>query len=220
MFYAYLASLVFGGVLLGSSVLFGGHDAHVDGHVDMEGALDGTSDLDGHGSDRDGFLAGDGANIFFFLGSLRFWTFFVAFFGLTGITLDGLGLIDNPMITLALSVGMGFLTGAGTAGAIRALANDESGSGAHSGDYVGRMAKVIVPVRSGGIGKVRVEVKGQLVDVLATCDEALATSEEALIIEMEGTRAKLARIDGDWTSKHRAATASTQGESIDGPTLR
>ena len=186
--YLYIGALVFGGVLLGSSILLGGHDdADVDG-----GDFDKDIDFDG---DKDIDLDGD-VGICWVFRSLRFWTFFLAFFGLTGVVLDGLGLIANPLVTLGLALGMGSLIGVGGAAAIRKLMSDESFEGAHEGHYIGTSAKVVVPIKPGGVGKVRVEIKGQQVDVLAFTDgEAISSDDEVLIVEMEGTRAKIARVD-------------------------
>ncbi|MEM1414869.1 MAG: NfeD family protein [Myxococcota bacterium] len=203
--YAYLASLVFGGVLIGASILLGGHDdADLDADGDADFDADGDVDVDGDfdadgdaGGDKGGIDVGDGASLFIFLKSLRFWTFFLAFFGLTGLILDGGGIVESEALAFALALVMGVFSGVGTTSAIRALARDESGSAAHGGDYIGRTGKIIVPVKPGGVGRVRVEVKGQLVDVLATSDEELANAEEAMIIEMDGTRAKLARVADD-----------------------
>ncbi|MEO0324691.1 MAG: NfeD family protein [Myxococcota bacterium] len=196
--YAYLASLVFGGVLIGASILLGGHDdadADFDGDADLD--LDADVDVDADAdadADKGSLDVGDGANLFLFLKSLRFWTFFLAFFGLTGLILDSGGFVESEVVAFVLALGMGLVTGVGTTAAIRALAKDDSASAAHGGDYIGRTGRVIVPVRPGGVGRVRVEVKGQLVDVLATSDEELASAEHAMIIEMDGTRAKLARV--------------------------
>lgn len=199
--YAYLASLVFGGVLIGASILLGGHDdadADFDGDADLDLDADADIDVDGDAAADKGSLdVGDGANLFLFLKSLRFWTFFLAFFGLTGLVLDSGGIVESELVAFVLALGMGIVTGVGTTSAIRALARDDASSAAHGGDYIGRTGRVIVPVRPGGVGRVRVEVKGQLVDVLATSDEELASAEHAMIIEMDGTRAKLARVADD-----------------------
>lgn len=186
--YLYIGALVFGGVLLGSSILLGGHD-----DADIDGAdFDKDIDFDG---DKDVDLDGD-IGIFWIFRSLRFWTFFLAFFGLTGVLLQGFGLVASELVTLGLSIGMGSLVGISGAAAIRALMKDETADAAHEGDYIGKSAKVVVPVKAGGVGKVRVEVKGQMVDVLATTDgEAISADDEVLIVEMEGTRAKIARVD-------------------------
>lgn len=194
--YLYIGALVFGGVLLGSSILLGGHDdADVDGgDFDKDFDFDGDVDADGD-LDKDIDLDGD-IGIFWIFRSLRFWTFFLAFFGLTGVLLEGLGLVASEMVTLGLSIGMGALVGIGGAAAIRALMKDETADAAHEGNFIGKSAKVVVPVKPGGVGKVRVEVKGQMVDVLATTDgEVITSDDEVLIVEMEGTRAKVARVD-------------------------
>lgn len=185
--YLYIGALVFGGVLLVSSILLGGHDdADVDG-----GDFDKDIDLDG---DKDIDLDGD-IGIFWIFRSLRFWTFFLAFFGLTGVLFEAFGLASE-MVTLALAIGMGSVIGIGGATAIRKLMNDQTADAAHEGDYIGKSAKVVVPVQPGGVGKVRVEIKGRQVDVLATTDgEAITSDDEVLIVEMEGTRAKVARVD-------------------------
>lgn len=202
LIYLYLFSLIVGAVLLGASILLGGQDvggdadvgadldADVDADVEAEvgGGLDKDLDVGGHG-DVSGFLT-------LFL-SLRFWTFFLAFFGLTGLTLDVLGLVGNGWITLALALAMGMGTGAGAVAVLRKLGSDTSGHAVTSKDYVGKTARVVVPFRGEGVGKVRVDVKGTSVDLLASgLEEADAYEgrEEVLIIEMEGSRARVARV--------------------------
>jgi len=195
--YLYLGALIFGGVLLGSSILLGGHDdLDADGDLDLDADADADVDLDGVDKDV-GLDAGGGADVFFWLRSLRFYIFFLAFFGLTGLTLDGLGLVESEMLTLGLSLGMGLLTGVGAAATIRSLMNDELGSVATGDDYIGKSARILVPVKPGGVGKVRVRVGGTNVDVLAITDEDFGPEDEAIIIEMEGTRARIARVDPD-----------------------
>ena len=187
--YLYIGALVFGGVLLGSSILLGGHDdADVDG-VDFDKDIDFDAD-----KDLDLDVDGD-VGIFWIFRSLRFWTFFLAFFGLTGVLFEAFALASE-LVTMGAAVGMGALVGVAGATAIRKLMNDETAEAAHEGNFIGKSAKVVVPVQPGGVGKVRVEIKGQTVDVLATTDgEAITSEDEVLIVEMEGTRAKVARVD-------------------------
>jgi len=204
--YAYLFALVVGGVLLGASVLLGGHDDA--GDLSADGDVGGDLNLD---ADADAGLEHDldqgasaehsvglGADFLLWsLTSIRFWTFFLAFFGLTGLSLEGLGLIDSSMVTLALSIMTGLVTGYGAAGVIRWLSRDTSGGAPGAKDYVGKSVRVVVPVQGGHTGKVRLQLKGQLVDVLAFADEDedFASKDEAMIIEMDGTRARIARVD-------------------------
>lgn len=205
--YLYLFSLIVGGVLLGASILLGGDgdsDADVDANADAGVDLDADADADAHvGDAAHGHgtmdVGGHGAADFFLwtFRSIRFWTFFLAFFGLTGIALTWLGLVDSPLVGLGLALGTGALTGFTAAAALRRLGTDESGAVASSNDYIGKTAKVVVPVTRGGVGKVRLQLRGTTVDVLATTDEddAFGSREEAMIIEMEGTRARIARVD-------------------------
>lgn len=197
LIYAYLFALILGGVLLTASILLGGH-----GEGDAGADVDADADADPGGHDHLPVLAdhpGDisGFDAFWALRSLRFWTFFLAFFGLTGLVLDGLGLVDSALVSALVALGMGAGTGFVAAGLLRWLGRDESGAIASSGDYVGKTARVLVPVRKGGVGKVRLELRGSSVDVLATTDEepGFAAQERALIIEMDGSRARLARLD-------------------------
>lgn len=221
----YLGSLVFGGVLLGASLLLGGHDdfdADTDADLDTDGLdfdsdvdadadldldadadadadleLDAEADADAHGGmGKD--LDVSGASLFFFLKSLRFWTFFLAFFGLTGTLLDGLGVSGNPIVTFAVALATGTLTGFTAAKLIRSLMHDELAAPANDRDYVGLSARVLVPPKVGGVGKVRVEVGGRLVDLLAETDEdGFRADEEVLIIDVDGTRARVARANAD-----------------------
>jgi len=205
LIYVYVFALILGGVLLGSSILLGGHDdgeleaGDADADADLDADADGEVEAHGgsgtHGKELD--FGHGGADFFLWtFRSIRFWTFFLAFFGLTGVVLDGLGMLDHWAATLALSIGMGAVTGMGASGVIRYLSTDTTGVAAGSEDYVGKTVRVLVPVSPSATGKVRLQLKGNTVDVLATCDDDnFASKEEAIIIEMEGTTARIARVD-------------------------
>jgi hypothetical protein len=88
LIYLYLFGLIVGGVLLGSSLLLGGHgEAEVDAELDAEVGGDAEVHVDDHGS---GIEVGADLVLWRFR-SLRFWTFFLAFFGLSGTLLGGWG---------------------------------------------------------------------------------------------------------------------------------
>ncbi len=195
--YLYLGALIFGGVLLGSSILLGGHDdadLDLDGDVDLDADMDVDADVDG---DMDKDLPVTGGSFLWWLRSMRFWTFFLSAFGLTGMLLQGLGLAGD-ITTLVSALTMGGLSGFTAAWVIKKLSDDDAGRAAGSHDYIGKSAKVLVPVRTEGVGKIRVRVRGQQVDLLAVTDEADLTSEdEVIVIEMDGTRARVARLDSE-----------------------
>ncbi len=188
MIYFYLFALVLGAVLLGASMLLGGHHG-VETHADAP---------DGH----DATDAGVESILVAFL-SLRFWTFFLAFFGLTGVVLDGFGLISSTTVAAVVSIGMGLGAGYGSVWLMRVLRADDSNSAVAAAEYVGRSARVLVAFGPGQVGKIRLEVKGSTIDLLAVGieDKSFAVKDEVLVVEMDGTRAKIASIDGERASK-------------------
>lgn len=195
--YFYLGALIFGGVLLGSSILLGGHDdadLDLDGDIDLDADMDVDADADAE-IDKD--LPVTGSSYLWWLSSMRFWTFFLSAFGLTGMLLKGLGLAGE-IPTLISALVMGGLSGFTAAWIIKKLSDDDSGRAAGSHDYIGKSAQVLVPVQAKGVGKIRVRVRGQQVDLLAVTDEEKLTAEdEVIVIEMDGTRARVARLDSE-----------------------
>ena len=200
MLYVYIFALVLGGVLLGASIFLGGSDTDVDADVDADFDADADADADGgdalqgqqglqtEHADAHGSLSGFVASFL----SLRFWTFFLAFFGLTGTVLAGLELASSG-IAAGLSVGMGLVTGQATVAIIRSLSKSESSIAPTENDYVGKSGRLLVGVGD-GLGKVRVEVKGTTVDLLAKSDESLTKGTEVLVVTVEGTTAVVASI--------------------------
>jgi membrane protein implicated in regulation of membrane protease activity len=189
--YAYVFALVLGGVLLAASMVLGGKD--VEGHADHDHDIDADHDMD-HGGEAHGDLGG----FFAVLGSMRFWTFFATFFGLTGLVLEGLELTANAWVARGLAIAVGYLTGWATVRMIKHLAASESGVAAGVSDYVGRSGEVLIRVAPGSLGKVRIELKGTTVDVLAIVedDEVLEAGSHALIVEMRGHQALVSKITG------------------------
>lgn len=202
--YLYLFSLVLGGVLLGASLLLGGgHGADADAdasgelHADHDAGAAGNATADGHDAPGgfESFLVA-------FL-SMRFWTFFLAFFGLTGVVLDGFGLVPSSIVAAILSLGMGLGAGGGAVWLMRRVRADDSNSAATSKDYVGKTGRVLVGFGPGHTGKIRLEVRGSTIDLLAVPidGERFASQEEAIVIEMDGTRAKVAKLTPERLSK-------------------
>jgi membrane protein implicated in regulation of membrane protease activity len=183
----YLAALAFGGVLLVAS-LVGGHD-HADHHA---GGHD-QDQADAHAHAHDAGLAPHAALVLPFL-SLRFWIFGLAFFGLTGAVLHGLGL-TSPLVAavIATVVGIGF--GYGAARLFQTLARETVGQVAPDGGHLGREGKLLLPVARGQRGKVRVTTGGVTVDLLAESDDdrALPAGTTVLVVAMRDTVAVVER---------------------------
>jgi hypothetical protein len=200
---AYVFSLVLGGVLLGGSMVLGGKDAdHGGGDHEAHGGGEGDADADAgtsgqglQGVHAHGASHGSEAGLFATFLSLRFWTFFLAFFGLTGLTFTWLGAGPGGLLGAALAAATGAGTGLAADRVVRLLAQDRSAAVAGSSDYIGLTARVLVPLRPGQPGKIRLQLRGTTVDVLATSDEpeGADTGSSVLVLQMDGPQAVVAR---------------------------
>lgn len=209
MLAVYLFCLVAGGLLVGASALLGGKDADLGSHAgdahlgdaDLGDADVGDADVgDAHVGDAD--IGGDAhapgeavhtAGWLPFL-SMQFWTFALAFFGLTGTALTLLGLASFvPTLIAALAVGLG--SGTAVSYVLRRLRADTVSSSVGEKDFVGRSAVVRLPIAVDSPGKIRLTVKEQVIDLVATTDETepIAAGEEVLIIQLNETRAHVVR---------------------------
>ncbi|MCA9601435.1 MAG: hypothetical protein R3A78_13230 [Polyangiales bacterium] len=199
----YLACLVAGGVLVVVSLLSGGdhdadghdgldhdasgHDLDADGevHGDIEADMDAGHDAHGHHAIA---VHGGGgielADVFPVL-SFRFWTFFLAFGGLTGVLLTWLG--ELPALgTVLASAGVGYVSGAVVTLAMKLIRRSSSGKATNTRDYVGATARVLLPVGKAAIGKVRIELDEAVYDVLAATedDTTFAINDEVIVYEV------------------------------------
>jgi membrane protein implicated in regulation of membrane protease activity len=190
----YLAALVLGlGVLLLQFVMPGGdadgaHAPELGGHGDLDLHHDVGAD---HGAHGDGHHAGVGALAIFL--SLRFWTFGLMAFGFVGTLLHFLKLA-NAVMTLGTASAVGLLSGTFASMAMRAIARSQTSSGGEADDAVGQIGRVLLAVERGKHGKVRIELRGRLVDLIATTDdERLDGGESVIVEEMRGTTAHVSR---------------------------
>lgn len=175
MLMVYLIALIIGGVLLALTLVVGG-------------AAD--SDADTGGADSDDLSDGDHGALEAVLGwfpvtSLRFWTFFAAFFGGVGTVLSAWSLAGQvPAALLALSAG--YLCGLLMDRSMRYLRRSDSDSLVGGRDLVGAGGRVMVPVASGTPGKVRVRLKDRSVDLLAVTDDEteLAAGQHVMVLSM------------------------------------
>jgi membrane protein implicated in regulation of membrane protease activity len=165
--YAYIGAFVVGALLLGASLLGAGHE-HAASH-----------DVDG----------GDASAAFALL-SVRFWTYLLAFGGVTGLLVRLVAREKEPIPAVAALV-VGTAAAAMARTLIRRAAGQGTSGTVRSQDLVGKTGDVVVPFSGGATGKVRVRVAGADVDLLATAadGEPLAKRDEVLIVEMrdEGT---------------------------------
>jgi|SRR5687768_266878 len=177
MLIVYILSAIAGGILVAASALMGGeHDTHF-GDTDFH-------DIGGHeGIHSDVYLP--------FL-SLRFWTFFAACFGITGLLLTFMSSASSTAIAV-IAAATGLVAGVATHGIMRRMRDAESDSGVKVEHLVGREGRVLVGVAPGNEGKIRVDVKGELVDLTAFTDEnvPLIPGDRALVVSIENGRANV-----------------------------
>lgn len=176
-------SAITGGILVAASAILGGeHDSHFGGDThfgDVE-----FDDIDGHdGVHSDLYLP--------FL-SLRFWTYFAATFGAMGLLLTNFSSTVEPFIAIAslvTGVAAGFLTHL----AMRAINQRESDGGIKEEHLVGKEARVLVGVGPDREGKVRLDVKGELVDMTAFTQEGLLLNpgDRALVVSIDEGKANI-----------------------------
>jgi len=187
MLVLYVVALGLGGTLLAASLILGGDH---EGDVDGGGAPELSADADAGGADVDheidhdvdhaigahdtagaGHAAFDAVSSWLPFASVRFWTFFLAFFGLTGTTLVVGDLSHSPPLIAGLSIGVGYLSGMSIVTTLRRLRAQRADSNLDREDYIGATGTVMLPVRKDHTGKIRLELKGRIVELLADTEE-------------------------------------------------
>lgn len=160
---------------------FGDHDvdAHFDNDVELVDAGDHYRSSIHQRHPRYSFLG--------ILKSLKFWTFSICFFGLTGLVLSNLSFTLAPPLIAIASVLMGIVCGAFVAGSLRVLRRQKSNSLVRSDDLVGLTGTVELPFDKHSRGKVRLLVKGSLIDSVAYTDDAQAfkLGDRVLVVSTE-----------------------------------
>jgi membrane protein implicated in regulation of membrane protease activity len=177
----YLAALIIGLGTIALQFILSHSGTDMSHDMDMgSGGADGGHDLS---HDMQGPLMGAAA---LFL-SMRFWTFALMAFGIVGTALHYLDLCGAAG-TLVLAAGSGFGSGLLAAWVFRNLTRGVSSSET-SADAVGHVARVLVPMKKGQSGKVRVQIKGKVIDMVATTDSESIEGDEVLVVEMRDTSA-------------------------------
>jgi membrane protein implicated in regulation of membrane protease activity len=148
MLTVYLAALAFGLVLIGASVLQGDGSGHDSGDGDDHGGGD---------ADHGAFLTN--------LLSLRFWTYALGAFGMSGTALTLLHVA--PALHVPVSLVLGFVVGAGVAALFRSLGRGAATSPASTEAFLGSEGEVVLPLLPDGLGKIRLHVGDQDVEVPA-----------------------------------------------------
>lgn len=203
----YLALAIVGGGLVLLAALggvFGGHDAEIsaadtDIHVDAP-----ALDLDhaaapGDGSAHDlhsilhhtAELPRDPAVWLPFL-TIRFWIYLAATFGLTGTALNLFRASQEP-VTFIASFVAGIIVALAGSYAWRVLNLSQVDASTKSKDFIGSSGTLSVGIKPGSMGRVRLFVNNEWIDMTAVCDEniEIPAGEEVVIVALNGTTAKV-----------------------------
>lgn len=200
----YAGCFTLGGILIAASMFGGGKDVDGESHGSDTGghAADAgdTADTEGHslaehmtggkeiahhdhGQSSIEALKGIGSLATIFL-SLRFWTFALAAFGMTGLLLTLLA--ANPVLVLSLSVLTGGGVGAGVTTLLRAVSRDTVSSALDARSLRGRDAEVVLSIGPDKLGKVRLVHNGQIIELPGTTREGrlLERGERVLVVDV------------------------------------
>lgn len=174
----YIISAIAGGVLVLVSAFLGDHDHDMDHDSDVH------VEAEGHDSDH------EGPWLPFF--SLRFWTYLAAAFGFTGLLLTWLTDLNSGS-TLLWSLATGLFVGLAVSLLMNQLRRMGADSSVQTSDLLGLEARVTAPIRGTTLGKVRCNVKGEQLDVLASTDmdRVFEDGETVVIVEMIDGRARV-----------------------------
>jgi membrane protein implicated in regulation of membrane protease activity len=200
----YLIALLIGLGTVVMQLLLSGDGAHAGGdvgHADPGPALEADGDLSAHGhvdlhADAQGgdqlALGSDLAALAVVL-SLRFWTFAAMAFGLFGSTMHFLGLA-SPRSTLIASVVLGLFCGWLASYTFYKLGRRSANTGSEATELLGQVGRVTLAPNREGRAKVRLRVRGQLVDYVATTDDhKLQAGASVMVEEVRGDEVHVSR---------------------------
>lgn len=128
--------------------------------------------------------------IFSILKTLKFWTFALCFFGLTGLVLSHLPVGLPPNFIAIAAVLMGIVCGSLVAGSLRFLGQRQVDSLVRANDLVGLTGIVEVPFDRTNRGKVRLVLKGSTIDLIASTDDEqpLQQGDRVLVVSADQNR--------------------------------
>ena len=126
--------------------------------------------------------------------STRSVTYGLFAFGFVGTSLHVLRLTGEPAaVAIAAATGAGVTLAVGTA--LRALGDPGATGEAALLEARGRPGRVLVPLTRGQRGKVRVQIKGQTVDLLATtAGGELPAGAEVVVVDVRGEVAEVVAV--------------------------
>jgi len=124
------------------------------------------------------------------LKSFKFWIFSLCFFGLTGLVLSHLSVPLAPPLVVGVALVMGLGLGTLVAGSLRLLQQQKSDSLVRSDDLIGLTGIVELPFDRTSRGKIRLQVKGSMIDSIAYTEDQrpFNLGDRVLVVSTEQNR--------------------------------
>lgn len=191
----YIVCAIVAGGLMFVTALGSAHHADVDGAHDV-GGIDTHTPAPG---ETQGEFANDsifGAiNVWFPIFGLRFWVYCIGTFGMLGTLLTLTKLTNEYNIAIIAGV-TGIVTGYMVATLARLANKVLPGDSIGEHDFEGTSGRLLVAIAPGQLGKVRVTVKGDIIDLIAKSidDTPIPKDEEVVILTIENNIALVQRL--------------------------
>jgi hypothetical protein len=216
----YVVCFTVGGIFVVLSAI-GGLDLlemEVDTDTDLDLDIDADTDLDLEGGLDDidvGTHAGQAQNgrspfaprrrrLWLPFLSLRFWTFGLCFFGLTGLLVNWAQPDLNAGTVALISAVMGLASGTGAAVAVRSLGGETVSSLIRPEEMAGLIGIVEIPFDVSSRGKVRLSLRGSTLSFLAYTQEARSfqRGDAVLVVGLEHNKLWVVSVEA-LESNHR-----------------
>lgn len=136
--------------------------------------------------------------------SLRFWTFFLCFFGLTGVLITWGQSALAGWLVAAIALVMGLICGTVAASVLRSLSRNSVSSLTRPEELTGQIGTVEIPFDADSRGKVRLNIRGSTVGFFAFTQEARSfqPGESVLVVGLENNKLWVVSADALKPSEH------------------
>lgn len=184
----YLGSLILGGVLILASIVLGGGDDDFDKDLgldkDFDLNVDGAGDIDAN-ADMDAATGELDGEVWLLFLSMRFWTFALACFGMSGTIMDFLG--TSPIVSAPISAIAGIVLGWGIAYVFHRLKKDTVSSNTSSKSLLNQEGIATLPISKETKGKIRLSLGTEVMDLVAITNDPMPIErgEKIMVVSVE-----------------------------------
>ena len=192
MMLIYILCLVAGGTFVGLSAIGGldGADFATDFDAEIDAETESSFDDVDLGTQGHQTSSKRRGRLWLPFLSLRFWTFALCFFGLTGLLVS---LVQPELangLTFLIAILMGLLCGTAAAFVLRALGSNQVNSLTRPDELSGHIGTVEIPFDASSRGKVRLSIRGSTVGFFAFTQEQrkFRAGEQVLVVGLENNK--------------------------------